>query len=117
MVAVCPHGWAVGWCFVCLQEDAELPLEKAPGFLCDRETQLLDYIRVNRMNTFTNLDHSIGMSYEMAFTVVVVFGTPVRLCKSLVNLCETENFQKERQHKNSEQYLEIYSDKSKWAQG
>lgn len=93
---MCPHGWAVGRCFVCLQEDAELSLEKVPGFLCDRETQLVDYIRVNRINTFTNLDHSIGMSCEMAFTVGLVPGTPVQLSRSLVNLCETENFQKGR---------------------
>lgn len=83
---------------LCLsQEDAEASLEKVPGFLCDRETQLVDYIRLNRRDTFTSLDHSVGTSCEMAFTVVLVPGTPVQLCRSLGNLCETENFQKERQ--------------------
>lgn len=87
--------WMGSGCFVCLQEDAELSLEKVPGFLCDRETQLVDYI--HRMETFTSLDHRVGMSCERAFTVVLVPDPPVRLCRSLGNLCETENFQKERQ--------------------
>lgn len=81
MVAACPHGWAAGWCFVCLQEEAELLLEKqAPAFLCDRETRFVDYVRVNRINAFTNLDCSIGMSHETALTVVAVPGIPVQLC-------------------------------------
>lgn len=75
-----------------LQEEAELsPERQAPGFLCDRETRLVNYTRVNRINAPTNLHCSTGTSSEMAFTVP---GIPVRLCWSLVNLCETENLQK-----------------------
>ena len=70
-----------GMVLVCLQEEAEFSLERhAPGFLCDRETRLVDYIRANRINAFTNLDCSIGMSCETALTVVAVPGIPVQLC-------------------------------------
>lgn len=73
--------WLGSGMVLCLQEEAELLLEKqAPAFLCDRETRFVDYIRVNRINAFTNLDCSIGMSHETALTVVAVPGIPVPLC-------------------------------------
>lgn len=69
MVAACPHGWAAGLCFACLQEESEHSLKRqAPGFLCDRETWLVDYIRVNRISAFINLDCSTGMSCETAYS-------------------------------------------------